>query len=217
MPPAPLRAVLFDWDGTLVDSAEASFRCYEAVLAFFGIPFDRARFQQTYSPNWYKTYKALGLREGLWGEADERWTQHYEQEASQLIPGARDALDRLQGAGLQQGLVTSGNRQRVARDLRALSMDTFFRAVVCAEDVQERKPHPEGVFLALGRMGLAAEEVAYVGDSPEDVEMARAAGIYAVGIPGGFPNREALRASAPDLWASSLEEAVNALLAGIDR
>jgi phosphoglycolate phosphatase-like HAD superfamily hydrolase len=47
--------------------------------------------------------------------------------------------------------------------------------------------------------------------------MARAAGIYAVGIPGGFPNREALRASAPDLWASSLEEAVNALLAGIDR
>jgi phosphoglycolate phosphatase-like HAD superfamily hydrolase len=61
-------------------------------------------------------------------------------------------------------------------------------------------------------MGVAAAESAYVGDSPEDVEMARAAGVFAVGIPGAFPNRELLRASTPDLLAPTLRQAVEALL-----
>jgi phosphoglycolate phosphatase-like HAD superfamily hydrolase len=55
-------------------------------------------------------------------------------------------------------------------------------------------------------------DAAYVGDSPEDVEMARAGGVHSVGIPGGFPNRAALLAAAPDLLASNLAEAVDTLL-----
>ena len=60
-PPRPLRAVLFDWDGTIVDSAEASFRCYVRLFESYRIPFDRERFQRTYSPDWYRTYTTLGL------------------------------------------------------------------------------------------------------------------------------------------------------------
>jgi len=217
MPPAPLRAVFFDWDGTLADTAEATFRCYEAVFGSYGIAFDRARFQATYSTNGYRTYAAVGLREELWPEANVRWTQRYSEQTNQLIPGARAALDRLERAGLLQGLVTSGNRERVVRDLAALNVDGFFRTVVCAEDVQQRKPHPEGLLLALEHLGLGPEGVVYVGDSPEDVEMARAAGVFAVGIPGAFPNRDALLGSAPDLCAASLEEAVNVVLAGSGR
>ena len=59
--------------------------------------------------------------------------------------------------------------------------------------------------MALERMGLRPEEAAYVGDSPEDVEMARGAGVFAIGIPGAFPNREALVASRPDFLAESLQ------------
>ena len=58
---------------------------------------------------------------------------------------------------------------------------------------------------------IAPGEAAYVGDSPEDVEMARAAGAFSVGVPGGFPNREALEASAPDLLAEDLAAVVAAL------
>lgn len=217
MAPPNLRAVLFDWDGTLVDSAEASFRCFETVLVPLGIAFDRTRFQETYSPNWYKTYETLGLRKELWSEADLRWTQQYARESRQLVPGAREALERLAEAGLPQALVTSGNRERVKHDLALLEVKTFFRTVVCAEDVERRKPHPEGLLMALEQLGLETASVAYVGDSPEDVEMARAAGVFAIGIPGGFPNRDALRASAPDLWAESLDEAVSALLGGSAR
>jgi pyrophosphatase PpaX len=207
-----LRAVLFDWDGTLVNSAEASYRCYVRLFESFGIVFDRSSFERTYSPNWYRTYVDMGLAESCWAEADARWLDYYAQEESRLIPGAEQALRRVRDAGLRQGLVTSGERQRVARELTSLDLDGYFSAVVCAEDARMKKPHPEALLIALERLSVRADEAAYVGDSPEDVAMARTAGVYAVGIPGGFPNREALRAAGPDLLAEDLAEAVSALV-----
>ena len=65
-----LQAVLFDWDGTLVNTAEASYRCYEKLFGSYAIPFDRAAFQRTYSPNWHLTYTALGLPRERWTEAE---------------------------------------------------------------------------------------------------------------------------------------------------
>jgi len=66
--------------------------------------------------------------------------------------------------------------------------------------------------VALARLAVLPAETAYVGDSPEDVVMAKAAGAFAIGIPGGFPNRAALVASCPDVLAPNLDEALRALL-----
>ncbi|HEX5134204.1 MAG TPA: HAD-IA family hydrolase, partial [Thermoanaerobaculia bacterium] len=109
-------------------------------------------------------------------------------------------------------LVTSGTGERVSRELVRLRLERSFRAVVCSEDVPRRKPYPEPLLAGLDRLGVAPPDAAYVGDSPEDVGMARAAGVYSVAIPGAFPNREALRAAAPDLLAETLLNAIRALL-----
>jgi HAD superfamily hydrolase (TIGR01509 family) len=206
------RAVLFDWDGTLVDSAERTFGCYVRVFADYGIGYDHAAFERTYSPDWYRTYEQVGLPRGHWPEADARWISCYETEPSRLVPGARDTVERLAGAGLAQGLVSSGDGTRVRREVQALGLESFFGAVVCGGETKRRKPDPEPLLVALGRLGIAPAEAAYVGDSPEDVAMAKAAGALAVGIPGGFPNREALVASRPDVLAASLEGALRSLL-----
>lgn len=209
-----LRGVLFDWDGTLVDSAAASYRSYVRVFSEYGIEFDRAVFERTYTPDWYRTYEAVGLAPQHWPAADARWTQVYEEEASVLLPGVRDALERLHAAGLRQGLVSSGDARRVRREIEAHGLRGFFgETVVCGGETERRKPDPQPLLVALERMGVPPREAAYVGDSPEDVAMARAAGVFAVGIPGGFPNRDTLAAAAPDLLAPSLDAAVNALLA----
>ncbi len=213
MRPPGLRAVLFDWDGTLVNSAEKSYRCYVEVFASYGLSFDRARFQATYSPEWTRTYEAVGLPRDLWKEADRRWLESYAREGSELLPGTAAALERIGVRDLAQGIVSSGDGDRVRRELGTLGVARFFGTVVCAGEASRKKPHPDPLYLALSRLGIAPGESAYVGDSPEDVEMARAAGAYAVGIPGGFPNREALRAAAPDLLAESLAAAVDRLLA----
>jgi HAD superfamily hydrolase (TIGR01549 family) len=207
-----LQAVLFDWDGTLVNTAEASYRCYEKLFGSYGIAFDRDAFRRTYSPNWHLTYSALGLAEDRWAEADARWLEHYCAEEVVLIDGARDALLRVRRAGLRAGIVTSGDRVRVGRELDDLAVASLFEVVVCAEDIVYRKPHPEALLLALDKLGVAAAEAVYVGDSPEDVQMAQAAGVLAVGVPGGFPNREALAASRPDVLEASLVGALDRVL-----
>ena len=207
-----LAAVLFDWDGTLLDSAEASYRCFVRLFDSYGIGFDRALFGRTYSPNWQRTYEAVGLAPEHWPEADQRWLVHYGAEENRLVPGAREALIRLDEVGIAQGVVTSGDRSRVSREIAGLGVERYFRTVVFGGDARNRKPHPEALLLALERMAVAPDRAAYVGDSPEDVEMARAAGVRAVGVPGGFPNREALAASRPDVLAPDVLSAVNALV-----
>jgi len=109
--------------------------------------------------------------------------------------------------------VTSGSRPRVVREVERFGLAPRFAGLVCAEDTVRRKPHPEPLHVGLERLGVAASEAACVGDSPEDVEMARAAGVLSVGVPGGFPNREALRGASPDLWAHELSDAAGQLLA----
>ena len=206
------QAVLFDWDGTLVNTAEASYRCYEKLFGSYGIAFDRDAFRRTYSPNWHLTYSALGLSPERWAEADARWLGHYCEEEVVLIEGAREALLRVREAGVRAGLVTSGDRVRVSRELADLGVAGLFEVLVCAEDTVQRKPHPEALLLALERMRVAPGQAVYIGDSPEDVQMAQAAGVRAVGIPGGFPNREALAAARPDLLEATLAGALDRVL-----
>lgn len=210
--PPPLAAVLFDWDGTLIDSAAATFRCYEGLFAGYGIPFDHERFEATYAPDWHETYRLLGLPREVWEEADARWLTAYAAEATPLIDGAREALSSLDERGLALGLVTSGSRQRVSREVLALGLHRQLLTLVCAGEAARPKPAPEPLLLGLERLGVRARHAAYVGDSPEDIRMAREAGVYSVGIPGGFPNRKALKEARPDFLADSLVTAAGHLL-----
>jgi HAD superfamily hydrolase (TIGR01509 family) len=208
-----VQAVVFDWDGTLVDSAEVTFRCYERVFASYGIPFTREAYERTYSPNWRHTYTSLGLPLECWPEADTRWLSYYAEEESRLLPGARELLERLRGAGFTLGLVTAGEGGRVRGELEQHQLARFFATAVFGGDTERRKPHPDPLLLALARLGIAPGAAMYVGDSPEDVEMARAAGVSSIGILGGFPNREALHASRPQRIVSDLASVAEALLA----
>jgi phosphoglycolate phosphatase len=207
-----LRACIFDWDGTLVDTAEASYRCYVRLFDELGVAFDREAYARTYSPNWYHTFRELGLPEEHWPHADARWLTHFAEERVELIDGVRDALRELAERGIDAAIVTSGSRDRVINEIRAHGLADAIRECVCGSDVVRKKPHPEALHLCIERLGIDPAEAAYVGDSPEDVEMARAAGVFAVAVPGGYPNREALAASRPDAMHASVREAVRALL-----
>ncbi len=206
-----LRAVIFDWDGTLVDTAEASYRCYVRLFDELEIPFDRDTYARTYSPNWYQTFRALGLPEERWEHADTRWLAHFAEETVALIDGVRDALRELAERGIDAAIVTSGSRGRVTREIRAHGLAGAIRECVFGSDVTRKKPHPEALHLCIERLRVDPADAVYVGDSPEDVEMARAAGIFSVAVPGGYPNREALIASRPDAMYASVREAVRAL------
>ena len=208
----PLRAVLFDWDGTLADTAEASFRCYVRMFRDFGVAFDRDAYARTYSPNWYHTFRSVGLPETVWPDADAKWLAYFAEERIELIAGARDALAALAERDIRRGIVTSGSRDRIERELLHHGVARHFDQVVCGSDVREKKPHPEGLLLCLDRLGVRADECAYVGDSPEDIAMARAAGVRSIAVAGAYPNAESLRDASPDLLVASIADAVRQLI-----
>jgi len=200
-----LQGVLFDWDGTLIDSYHADTSAYLAMFEEMGISWGLKELEKNYSPNWYQVYRAARLPRKRWEEADRAWRAHYAKHRPKLIAGARRVLTRV-GNDHSLGLVTSGDRDRVIRQLREFHLTRLFIARVCSGDTQRKKPHPEPLYLALRRMALDPSACVYVGDAPQDVEMARRAGVCAVGVLGPFPTEKRLRAARPDFLIGSIEE-----------
>jgi HAD superfamily hydrolase (TIGR01549 family) len=200
-----VQGVLFDWDGTLIDSYHADASAYMAMFKEMGISWGLAELEKNYSPNWYHVYRAAGLPRKRWNDADSSWRSHYAKHKPRLISGARRVLASLDRAHLL-GLVTSGDGDRVHRQLREFRLTTLFAARVCSGDTLRKKPHPEPLRLALRKMGLAPSACVYVGDAPQDVEMAQRAGVRAIGVLGPFPTEKRLRAARPEFLLESLQE-----------
>lgn len=205
-----VKGVLFDWDGTLLDSFHADSSAYLAMFDEMGVDWGMEGLAQHYSPNWYDVYRAAGLAEERWDAADQTWRKHYALHRPKLIGGARKVLAAV-GRRYKLGLVTSGDRERVHRQLREFRLTRSFRARVCSGDTEHKKPHPGPLLFALQCMGLEARVCVYVGDSPEDVQMAKSAKVRVIGVLGPFPIEARLRASKPDLLLSSIAEVPAAL------
>jgi pyrophosphatase PpaX len=200
-----IQGVLFDWDGTLLDSYSADSAAYLAMFREMGIAWGLDDLARHYSPNWYHVYKAAGLPRRRWNDADAAWRKQYANHRPRLIGGARDVL-RWVARRHQVGLVTSGDRDRVARQLREFRLMETFAARVCSGDTRHRKPHPQPLRLALHQLNLRPAACLYVGDSPEDLQMASRAGVRAIAVLGPFPTEKRLRAARPEFLLESIGE-----------
>ena len=205
-----IQGVLFDWDGTLLNSYEADSAAYLAMFREMGIPWGLDELARHYSPNWYHVYRAAKLPRSRWDDADRAWRKQYANHSPKLIAGARQVLSRV-ARQHQLGLVTNGDRDRVVRQLREFRLTRLFAARVCSGDTSQRKPHPAPLKLALQQMRLHPSVCVYVGDSPEDLQMARGAGVRAIAVLGPFPTEKRLRAARPDLLLNSIGELPEAL------
>lgn len=201
-----ITTLLFDWDGTLVDSAQLGLTAYEKCFAELGVPFDHETYRAVYSPNWLSVYEGLGLPKEQWQRADALWTQHYGEQSAELIEGAGETVAELRRKGYRLGVVSSGNDGRVNREIEKLGLAGSFEVVVCHEQIRNRKPHPEGLETAMRSLGCAQTEVGYVGDTPEDVEMGKSAGVLTVGVRSAYPTSWKVKSHNPDIYIESLSE-----------
>jgi pyrophosphatase PpaX len=207
---APIKAVLLDWDGTLLDSYHADSRSFLEMFHALGIDWGLPELEKHYSPNWHRIYRAARLPRSRWEEADRLWRRAYRRHEPGLLPGARRVL-RVLAHRYVLGVVSSGSRRRVPRQLRRLGLARLFATCVCGEDAHHRKPNPAPLRLALRQLRLPSEACVYVGDTPEDVEMGRRAGVRSIGVLGLFPTARRLRAARPDALLRSLDQLPQAL------
>lgn len=200
-----LRGILFDWDGTLIDSFHADSQAYLATFQEMGLSWGLKDLRKHYSPDWYTVYRRARIPPERWDEADRIWRACYSKHPSKLLPATRRVLTQLRRHH-KLGLVTSGDRERVTRQLREFALTAMFRARVCGGDTPEKKPHPAPLLLALRKMKLEPGECIYVGDTPEDLEMSEAANVRAVAVLGPFPTAGRLRAARPEFLLKALDE-----------
>ena len=201
-----INTLVFDWDGTLVDSAHLGLLAFQKTFAELEVPFPMEIYEASYSPNWYSTYRALGLPEELWQRADSLWLQHYGEETAPLIDGVSETLSALHAKGHRLGVVTSGSHSRVTREMERSTLHGLIDVMICNEHIENKKPHPEGLEKALARLDSTPAQSAYVGDAPEDIEMGRRGNVLTIGVRSNYPSSKRLMNAAPDIYLQRIVE-----------
>ena len=183
------KAVLWDMDGTLVNSEELHWISWRKTMAKEYVVITREQFLSTFGqrndsivPAWLGC-AATAERIGRIAEAKEELYRHLVRRVGVAPePGVATWLDRLQKHGWQQAIASAAPRANIDAVLEALSADHVFQSIVSAEDVHRGKPDPEVYVLAASRVGVPAERCIVVEDAAAGIEGARRAGMRSIGV-----------------------------------
>jgi pyrophosphatase PpaX len=206
--------VLFDFDGTVVDSGEmilASMRHAARTVLGRDLPDEELR----------AGVGGSGLHAQMHAFSPERvddlvraYREHNEPLHSSLgcCIGMEDVLTRLRDDGCTLGLVTAKRRASVELAFSRLPLEPLFDILVTYDDTERHKPDPDPILEALRRLDACPADAAYVGDSPYDVAAAKAAAVFAIAVTwGAIHPREVLEEHEPDAIVDSAEELLGVL------
>ena len=210
-----LTTVLFDLDGTLIDSVRLILDSYHHTLASHGFEARhddfwlaglgtplRVQFKQ-----WADNPAQL---EALIATYREYNLAHHDRMVT-AYPGVVPMLRAIREAGFRTALVTSKNKPGAERGLRLVGVEKEMELIIGADDVMNPKPHPEPVEEALRRLGLPTTGALYVGDSVHDMESGRAAGVKTAAVLWGPFRRQDLERTMPDYWLEKPEDLLKVL------
>ena len=183
------RAVLWDVDGTLIDTAEYHWLTWRETLAGEGYDLTRAEFDASFGRRndeilrGYFGENLPAAEVARIGEAKEvRYRELVVARGIEPLPGARRWLEKLKAEGWRQALASSAPRLNLEAILKALGLEDFFDAIASAEDVSRGKPDPQIFLAAAAKVNVEAAHCVVVEDAPAGIEAARRAGMRRVGV-----------------------------------
>ncbi|MEY8248035.1 MAG: HAD-IA family hydrolase [Bermanella sp.] len=187
------HGVLFDLDGTLVDTADDFIYCLNRMRQQEGLPPLAAQAIRTVVSDGARAMITLAfkLQEGDAGFAEKKqqFLQLYSQNlatASDLFASLRELINWCQQQNIPWGIVTNKPRQYSAPLLKALKLHEGIATLVCADDVSHPKPDPEPMYKACDEMALAASDCLYVGDHARDIQAGKNAGMHTIAAAYGY-------------------------------
>lgn len=201
-----VEAVVFDWDGVLLDNLNTAVAVYNEVLAHYGLKrIDAATLRSLDNANWYHFYEKIGLAEEYWESADRLWTEKYTPLPKAIFKDVKRSLRRLRAIGLRVGLASNGWRSRVLKEILDHGLDDSFDCYVFGDEVPRMKPAPDSLHMILNRLGTKPSGTFYMGDTLEDIVAAKAAGVMSIALSRGFSSPERLATAKPDFIFPDLE------------
>ena len=199
-----LQTILFDLDGTLIDSVRLILDSYHHTLAAHGLP---ARTDEDWLRGVGTPLTVQFADSGHDPHTIEALIATYREynlanhdRMVTVYPGIVAAVDAIRAAGLRTGLVTSKNRNGALRGLTLAKLEGMMDVLVCADEVIQPKPHPEPVEKAVALLGADPATTVYVGDSIHDMVSGRAAGVRTAAALWGPFSRDHLAGATPDYW-----------------
>lgn len=205
-----IRTVLFDLDGTLIDSVRLILDSYHHTLATHGLPprSDEEWLAGVGTPltvqfaDWRDDPETL---QALIATYREYNLKHHDRMVT-VYPGVVEVVRALKADGVATGLVTSKNRAGALRGLTLVQLEALMDVLVCADEVENPKPHPEPVEKAVRLLSADPRATVYVGDSVHDMLSGRAAGVRTAAVLWGPFGRAHLEGAQPDYWLERPEE-----------
>jgi HAD superfamily hydrolase (TIGR01509 family) len=205
MSDTPTTAVLFDIDGTLADSNYAHIDAWWRAFRAVGESVDAWRIHRAIGMDSSKLLESLlpDASEEVRDTAKQFHTAFYSEHMPQLrlLPGARDLLEAVAGRGHAVVLATSAPQNELDRLLELLDAEQWITAVTSSEDVEQAKPDPGIIEVALQKAGVEADHAVMVGDAMWDVESAKRVGVTCIGVmTGGIGGDELCGAGAAAVY-----------------
>lgn len=184
-----MRAVLWDLDGTLVDSTELHWIAWRDTMAAEGVPITREMFESTFGwkndpilRRWIGEDTSEDRKRRIANQKERSYRMALRREGVQPLPGAREWVERLQADGWKQAIASSAPRANIDAVLEVLDLGHDFEAIVSAEDVTLGKPDPQVFLLAAERLGVPPSRAIVVEDAEAGIEAARRAGMKSIGV-----------------------------------
>ena len=187
--------LVFDLDGTLVDTLEPTFRCFQqAVAPALGRTPSKEEILGRFGPADHQIV-AEWVGEPQAAAAVARLYACYESafRNSGPFPGIIELIQDARVAGKKTAIFTGRGRKSTEAILKGMGLTELFDAVVCGDDVERPKPSPDGLLRILDLLAVDAEDAVYIGDTVKDLEAARAAGVFSIAALWGSPERHTLR------------------------
>jgi len=211
--PENIRLIVFDWDGTLMDSET------QIVHSMFGAIRDMQLESRTADE--CRNIIGLGLKEAidtLYPGRDEHFNREFVDSyrhhwfslanATELFPGARETLLLLREAGFELAVATGKGRTGLDKALKHAELESMFSVTRCADETRS-KPHPQMLIEILGEIGVDAGQALMIGDTEYDMQMAVQAGVHAVAVSYGVHERDRLMAHQPLVCLDTISELVD--------
>jgi HAD superfamily hydrolase (TIGR01509 family) len=182
-------AVLWDMDGTLVDSEEYHWRSWRDTMAAEGLPITREQFLESFGqrndailPRWLGPSASPASIQRIGDAKELLYRQLVREGGLQPLPGAAEWVRRLHQEGWRQAIASSAPRANVEVVLEVIGLAACFQAIVAAEDVTAGKPDPQVFLNAAARLGIAPSFCIVVEDAAAGIEAARRAGMLSIGV-----------------------------------
>jgi beta-phosphoglucomutase family hydrolase len=183
------RAVLWDMDGTIVDSAEYHWQAWRDTMSREGSPITNEQFRASFGQRndsilrqWLGKTATPELIQRIADTKETLYRQHVREEGISPLPGALEWIHLLRRQGWVQAIASAAPRANIETILDVLQASGCFQGIVSAEDVRKGKPDPEVFLVAAAKLGVASKNCVVVEDAQHGIEAARAAGMKSIGV-----------------------------------